>query len=66
MTTGEIQALLIDLYSLARKTDRAEREILRKAQDRLCQLSYRPGNEPEERLLLEVIHKAQAVLGTSS
>ena len=66
MSTGEIQALLIDLDGLARETDRAEREILRKAQDRLCQLSDQPGGEPEERLLMEVIHKAQAALGASS
>lgn len=66
MSTGKIQALLIDLDGLARETDRAEREILRKAQDRLCQLSDQPGSEPEERLLMEVINKAQAALGASS
>ena len=66
MSTAEIQALLIDLDGLARETDRAEREILRKAQDRLCQLSDQPGGEPEERLLMEVINKAQAALGASS
>lgn len=66
MSTSGIQALLIDLDGLARETDRAEREILRKAQDRLSQLSDQPGSEPEERLLMEVIHKAQATLGASS
>jgi len=66
MSTAEIQALLIDLDGLARETDRAEREILRKAQDRLSQLSDQSGSEPEERLLMEVIHKAQAALGASS
>lgn len=66
MSTGEIQALLIDLDGLARETDRAEREILRKAQDRLSQLSDQPGSEPEELLLMEVIHQAQAALGASS
>ncbi|MDH1587425.1 hypothetical protein [Stutzerimonas stutzeri] len=66
MSTGEIQALLIGMDGLARETDRAERGILRKAQDRLCQLSDQPGSEPEKRLLLEVIHKAQAALGASS
>lgn len=66
MSTSEIQALLIDLDGRARETDRAEREILRKAQDRLSQLSDQPGSEPEERLLMEVIHKAQAALGASS
>ncbi|PKM28839.1 MAG: hypothetical protein CVV07_13175 [Gammaproteobacteria bacterium HGW-Gammaproteobacteria-11] len=66
MSTAEIQAQLIDLDGLARETDRAEREILRKAQDRLSQLSDQSGSEPEERLLMEVIHKAQAALGASS
>jgi len=66
MSTAEIQALLIDLDGLAREPDRAEREILRKAQDRLSQLSDQSGSEPEERLLMEVIHKAQAALGASS
>ncbi|WP_298184681.1 hypothetical protein [uncultured Pseudomonas sp.] len=66
MSADEIQTRLIDLDRLARETDRVEREILRKARDRLRQLSDKPGSEPEELLLTEVIHKAQAVLGTSS
>ncbi len=66
MTSGGIRELLIYLDGLARETDRAEREILRKAQDRLCQLSDQPGSKPEERLLMEVINKAQAALGASS
>lgn len=63
MSTGEIQALLIDLDGLARETERAERKILRKAQDRLCQLLDTPNSESEKRLLRGVIYRAEAEIG---
>ncbi|WP_095081707.1 hypothetical protein [Pseudomonas sp. Irchel s3h17] len=63
MSTGEIQALLIDLDGLARETERAERKILRKAQDRLSQLLDTPNSESEKRLLRGVIYRVEAEIG---
>ncbi len=63
MTSGGIRELLLDLQSLALETEQAEQAILRKAQERLDQLSETPSSETERRLLREVIYRAEAALG---
>ena len=63
MTSGGIRELLLDLQSLALETEQAEQAILRKAQERLDQLSETPSSEAERRLLREVIYRAEAALG---
>ena len=66
MTSGGIRELLLDLQSLALETEQAEQAILRKAQERLDQLSETPSSETERRLLREVIYRAEAALGLKS
>ena len=63
MTSGGIRELLLDLQNLALETEQAEQAILRKAQERLDQLSETPSSETERRLLREVIYRAEAALG---
>lgn len=66
MTPDEIRELLLDLQGLTLETEELEQAILRKAQERLAQVSETPSSETERYLLQRVIYRAETALGLKS